>query len=79
MTELDWLQHEQLITSQKKSAEMSNAKAACLGEFNHAISIDQFPVFPCTLAAEQADVRPEFVKPTDRRVRSRQHDLTARF
>jgi hypothetical protein len=34
------LEDEQLITSQKKSAEVSNAESAGLGELDHAISID---------------------------------------
>jgi hypothetical protein len=43
------------------------------------MSIDQFPMFLCTFAAEQADARAQFVKTPDRRVRGRQDNLTARF
>jgi hypothetical protein len=79
MTELDRFEDEQLVTSRKKSPEMSNPESAGLSELNHATSIDQFAMFHGTLAAEQADPRAQFVKAPDRRVRGRQHHLTTRF
>jgi len=52
MTELEWLEDEQLITSRQKPAEMPNAEPARLGELDHAISIYQFPMFHCPFATE---------------------------
>ena len=39
MTQLDWFEDEQLITSRQKPTEMANAESTRLGELDHAISI----------------------------------------